>query len=247
MVEATAKYRDEDLPQIEVVDDSFEPKNPEDRSDNIVPFDKASEDYEDSQDLESSGDYDLELYGQSAQEFDYDQLLEDIEPVLDYIEEEMDEDFEELYRQSFEEVVEDIESGDFDPDKNYLEFSEDGERAIKYDFEVSEKEGYIDVAPKFADLGDGLFGFTDFDDIVVNKNLYKHDALTPHRDKRNRIALHESIGGHWMSPEHPELIVRYKNGDPDVKNQPEVKAKAPDPGDGGLNYQHHRNNYRKVA
>lgn len=121
----------------------------------------------------------------------------------------------ELFEESFEDVVDDVESYLDDPADTteglrYAAVDEDEELAVEYEVDLDEDGQYADLTVNFMSMGAGLFGFTDVDSssVQVNDALYKVD-------KESTIA-HEKT--HHEHPGKDELTIRYINGDLDPQN-----------------------------
>ncbi|MDY6777071.1 MAG: hypothetical protein SVU32_00270 [Candidatus Nanohaloarchaea archaeon] len=97
---------------------------------------------------------------------------------------------------------------------------------LEYEVGFDEDEDYADIAVTFADLPEGLHGFTDTstDFVVINRNLYEFE--------REKTIEHEKE--HQLNPHMPEWQIRHRVGGTDPEYSASVRREPRDIGDGSV-------------
>ncbi len=122
----------------------------------------------------------------------------------------------EVFEDSFEDVIDEVEAYMDDPAEvpdeglSYVAVDEDEGLAVEYDVDIDEDGYYADLAVNFMSMGSGLFGFTvpGSDSVQINDALYEVDEESTIRHEKT----------HHEHPGKDELTIRYINGDIDPQH-----------------------------
>lgn len=194
-------------------------------SDAPVPADTSMPDYRDTElddlveGLEADEGYSFDYDDQWLQdqvedwELDYDAEDSDDSDIQEAIESEWSEEYMELFDDTFEDYTDLVEDESIDQQR-YMAVDQDNEIAIEYDVSFDGAADYPAISVVKHEMPDGLFGFTNTDEMTGKRSVHISDNL--YRIDEESTIPHEKT--HQRFPGKHELTIRYINGDVDPGN-----------------------------